>query len=446
MTGYAVAVDGEGNPLFESRGVAFDAGRMNLLRGDWGWDGVVVTDWGVTRPQDHERPGRAWYMEGSTEGEVMAVGIEVGIDMFGGNREAAPVMEAFDILQAAYEAGEFPMSAEARFRETGRRVLTMKFQAGLYESAFLVEDESLAIVGAQDKVDLGFAAQLAASVMVRNVDGTISPSTAADWADKTVYVPHTFFRAEPNAHWDDEDFDWYTSVTQEGPSLTIEILEQYFGTVLTDTVEIDEETLEVLSLEVPDLSDVDIVLVGMHSPINGNQHSFAGYNRRTSEWYPLSNQWRPYTADSEYVRRVSISGRPLEDGSQENRSYFGATSRIRNEADIDAFDRAVAAIAATGRDIPLIVMLSAMNPVVPTEIYEASDAIVVGFGTSHQAMLHVALGIHEPTGGLPITFPASMDAIERQLEDVADTEPFIDTDGNAWGFGFGLNWSGVINR
>ncbi|MCL2594970.1 MAG: glycoside hydrolase family 3 C-terminal domain-containing protein, partial [Promicromonosporaceae bacterium] len=144
------------------------------------------------------------------------------------------------------------------------------------------------------------------------------------------------------------------------------------------------------------------------------------------------------------VRRTSISGRPLEGGGRENRSYFGATSWIQNEADIHAFNRAVDAVAASGRDIPIIVALQAMNPVVPTEIYENSDAIVIGFGVSHQAILHVALGLHEPSARLPITFPADMGAVERQHEDLADTDPFIDSNGNEWRFGFGLNFSGPI--
>ena len=156
-------------------------------------------------------------------------------------------------------------------------------------------------------------------------------------------------------------------------------------------------------------------------------------------------QYRPYTADGEHVRQVSISGDILDDGSQENRSYYGATSRIENEADLDAFERAVAAVVASGKNIPVITILKATNPVVPEEFEADSDAIVVGFGISDQALIEVALGLSEPQGRLPIGFPASMDAVEAQLEDVGeDTEPYVDSAGNAYLFGFGLNYSGVI--
>jgi beta-glucosidase len=461
MTGYAVSVDGDGEPIGESRGVAFDGERMDILREEWGWDGVVVTDWGVSRSQDDERPGRAWYMEGMNEAEIMFEAFRVGVDMFGGNNNAEPVLEAVDIWQERYEAGELPIDAETRFRETGRRVLTMLFQIGLYESPFLVVEESLEIVGSQDKVDAGYAAQLASVVMVRNVDGTISPSTPEDWSEMTVYVPHSYHLNQPN-------HEYRMIPTWEGPTLTIEILEMYFDTVLTDEVELDDDG-RVVSQVAPDLSDVDLVLVGLHSPNNGNQHSQAGLamhpatggeefeNPEDFYWYPLSLQYAPYTADGEYVRRQSISGRPCDLDSgvipvlcepgevRENRSYFGNTSRITNEADIHAFNRAVEAVEATGRDIPIITILQAQNPTIPTEFYEQSDAIIIGFGVSHQALLEVALGIHEPSGRLPITFPADMDAVERQLEDISDTEPFVDSQGNAWEFGFGLNFSGPLN-
>lgn len=38
-----------------------------------------------------------------------------------------------------------------------------------------------------------------------------------------------------------------------------------------------------------------------------------------------------------------------------------------------------------------------------------------------------------------------MEAVEAQLEDVPrDMECYVDANGNTYDFGFGLNWSGVI--
>ena len=61
-------------------------------------------------------------------------------------------------------------------------------------------------------------------------------------------------------------------------------------------------------------------------------------------------------------------------------------------------------------------------------------------------LIEVALGLHEPAGRLPIGFPASMDAVEAQLEDVGrDAESYVDSAGNTYEFGFGLNHSGPIS-
>ena len=93
----------------------------------------------------------------------------------------------------------------------------------------------------------------------------------------------------------------------------------------------------------------------------------------------------------------------------------------------------------------MITVLKAINPVVPTEFEGKSDAIVVGFGTSDQALIEVALGLYEPKGRLPIQFPKDMDTVEAQLEDVSkDMTPYVDAAGSSYDYGFGLNFAGPI--
>lgn len=451
MPAYPILLDGEGNPLFnDRRGAGYDTHLMNtLLRESLRFEGIVVTDWGIAN-ETLEHNGHLW--RGTSHGVIDLTQAErmfelllTGTDQFGGVSDVVPVIEAFDIWQDAYEAGELPIDSRMRAEETAVRILNTKFNVGLFDNPFVDLDHSLTVVGSEDKRDASWAAQLASVVMLKNDDATITPSTTADWENLTVYVPYT--QHIGTANWTSgPDGGFSMTPPSSGPSLTIEVLAQYFATVVTDEVQRDADD-NIIAITAPDLSDVDVVLVGMRSPDNGGQFSSAGRAPEDPNvWYPLSLQWRPYTADGPYVRRESISGNMLEDGTQENRSYFGETSRIGNEADLDAFERAVAAVAATGRDdLQLITVLMAENPVVPHEIYEESNAIVVGFRTSHQSLIEVALGLHEASGRLPITFPADMDAVERQLEDLADTDPFVDSQGNVWEFGFGLNFSGPID-
>ncbi|WPF82608.1 glycoside hydrolase family 3 C-terminal domain-containing protein [Sanguibacter sp. 4.1] len=438
MTAYSIALDGDGEPLFGERvGSAYDSVRTGLLRESF--DGVVVTDWAVTAGGSTDPDamiGTSWGADDMTVAERHYAVLKNDVDMFGGNNAVEPVLEAYDMWQADFEAGTNDVDADTRFRESGTRILTMLFQPGLYENAFLDLEESEAVLASEDKVAAGYAAQLASTVMLKNDGETVAASDVESWKDKTVYIPRSY----------DTGFDGTFGPGEyvEGPGLDVETAEQYFGTVVTDEAVEDADGV-VTSYTAPDLTDVDLVLVGMTSPNNGSNFTSAGQDAETGAWYPLSLQYRPYTADGENVREVSISGDILPDGTQENRSYLGATSRIANESALDSFERATAAVEASGKDIPVITLLKAKNPTVPTEFEAASDAILVGFGISDQALIEVALGLHEPQGRLPIGFPASMDAVEAQLEDVGeDTEPYVDSAGNAYEFGFGLSYSGPI--
>lgn len=440
MTAYSIALDGEGQPLGggDRVGSAYDSYRGDLLRQNF--SGVVVTDWGVTAGGSTDPDamiGTAWGVDDLTVAERHYEILKNGVDMFGGNNAVEPVLEAYDMWQADFEAGNTDVDADTRFAESGTRILAMLFQPGLYENAYLDLDESQEIVASQDKVDAGYQAQLDSVVMLKNDGGTIAAAEAADWSDKTVYIPRNYDTGQAGLFGPGE--------YSEGEGLTAEIAEEYFGTVVTDEAETDADG-QVISYTAPDLSDVDLVLVGMDSPNSGAVFANSGHDEETGEWYPLSLQYRPYTADGENVRQVSISGDLLPDGTQENRSYYGNTSRVSNESDLDAFERAVAAVEASGRDIPVITVLRANNPTVPAEFEAQSDAILVGFGVSDQALIETAIGLNEPQGRLPIAFPASMDAVEKQLEDVQeDTDPYVDSAGNSYLFGFGLNYAGPIS-
>ena len=85
--------------------------------------------------------------------------------------------------------------------------------------------------------------------------------------------------------------------------------------------------------------------------------------------------------------------------------------------------------------------------VVPAEFEPYVDAILFGWHDyKTNAIVDIALGKVEPSGLLPISMPASMEAVEAQAEDTPrDVECYVDTQGNTYAFAFGMNWSGVIN-
>lgn len=437
MTNYSIQLDGAGNPLLgdQAVGTAYNPETLKLIRDEIGFTGAIVTDWGVmTGTNDPDAfIATAWGAEDMAPVERYFTVLENGVDMFGGVNDATYILQAYDLWNERFEAGEVDEDADTRWQESGARILTAYFAPGLFDSPFVDLDRSEKIVGSEENIKAGFEAQLDSVVMLKN-DGTVAKD--ADWSDKTVYIPHTYDVGHPGLFGPPE----YT----DNDTLSVDAAQQIFGTVLTDTVEYDADG-KVTTMTAPDLSDVDAVLVGLRSPNNGSPFSASGLDATTGEWYPFSLQWAPYTATGDNVRKTSISGDTLADGTKENRSYFGNTSRISNAADIDAFNRATAAIEASGKDIPLITIVKANNPVVPAEFEAKSAVVLVGFGVSDQATLQVAAGQHEPQGRLPIGFPVDMDAVEAQQEDVAkDMKTYVDAAGNDWKFGFGLNYSGAI--
>ena len=95
---------------------------------------------------------------------------------------------------------------------------------------------------------------------------------------------------------------------------------------------------------------------------------------------------------------------------------------------------------------PVIVSLALANPSVVSEFEKEVDGILVSFGVQDQALLDIISGAATPSGLLPVQMPANMKTVEEQKEDLPqDMECHVDSDGNKYDFGFGLNWKGVIN-
>ena len=85
------------------------------------------------------------------------------------------------------------------------------------------------------------------------------------------------------------------------------------------------------------------------------------------------------------------------------------------------------------------------KPMVFSEFEKDAEAILVSFDVQDQAILDILSGTAEPSGLLPMQMPADMKTVEMQKEDVPyDMICHVDSEGNAYDFGFGLNWNGVI--
>lgn len=378
----------------------------NLLRERHGFDGVVCTDWGVTADYAGvDRFGASpWGVEGLTEGERHYRALVAGVDQFGGNNDAGPVLEAYRMGVA--ELGEAEM--RLRFEQSAVRLLTNIFRVGLFENPYLDAERTKATVGHPDHMAAGYDAQVKSLVLVKNRGGVLPLAEGV-----RAYIPKRHLPAG-------RTFFGMVTPARVEDGLDAEIAAQSFAVATT-----------------PD--DADAAVVVMESPMSGPGYDAADARAGGNGYLPRTLQFRPYTAVQ--ARAESIAGGdPLEGFT--NRSYRGKRSAASNVADLNS----VLETRQKMPDKPLIVVLKAANPTVVSEFEASADAILVSFGVQEEAIFDVLTGRAEPSGLLPIQMPAYMRTVEEQAEDTPhDMRVHVDSEGNAYDFGFGLGWGGVID-
>jgi len=141
-----------------------------------------------------------------------------------------------------------------------------------------------------------------------------------------------------------------------------------------------------------------------------------------------------------YARDPSIAGGdPLETFT--NRTYKGKTITASNASDLKMVIDAKKAMKGK----PVIVSIAMSKPMIFSEFEKDADAILLSFDVQDQAIFDILSGTAEPSGLLPMQMPSDMKTVEMQKEDVPyDMICHVDSEGNRYDFGFGLNWKGVI--
>ena len=379
----------------------------SLLRERYDYGGVVCTDWNITYDNAaiESFDGKCWGVEGLTVAERHYEVIKAGVDQFGGNNDKGPVLEAYQMWVRDF--GE--ESARKRFEASAVRLLLNSFRTGLFENPYLDPATSASIVGKPEFMQAGYEAQLKSVVMVKNHGGALPEKNR-----KKVFVPQRFYPQTPGmfglsmgapAHWD--------------YPVDKALIEKYFDWAETP-------------------GEADFALVLIQEPHPGTGYDVKDREKRGNGYVPISLQYRPYKAVS--ARKESVAGGDPKE-TFVNRSYQGKTVTTYNEKDLDL-------VIQTRKQMgekPVVVIVNVTRPVVLSEVEPYADAILVTFGVQNQAILDLVSGTAEPSGLLPMQFPADMRTVEEQQEDVPhDMRPLVDADGNAWNFAYGLNWSGPI--
>lgn len=399
---YYTISDGEG----EAVGNGFNKYLLtDVLRGEYGYEGVICTDWGITNDVKavDKFEGKSWGVETMTIAERHYKAIAAGVDQFGGNNDMGPVIEAYNMGVAEHGAE----AMRSRFEASAVRLLTNIFRVGLFENPYLDVAETSKIVGNSEFMKAGFNAQLKSIVMLKNQKNTLPIKDK-----KKVYIPQRY--VAPSTNW------WgMTSEEKMVDPYNLEVVAKYFDVVSTP-------------------EEADFALVGIYSPDGG-----VGYNRTDLEkggngYVPINLQYGDYTANT--AREVSLAGgSPLEDFT--NRSYKGKSVKTINTTDMQLVNETKKKMG----NKPVIVSVKVSKPMVFSEIEKSASSILIHMGVQDQALMEIITGAAEPSALLPFQMPADMLTVEAQFEDVPrDMQPYIDSEGNSYDFAYGLNWNGVI--
>jgi beta-glucosidase len=380
----------------------------DLLRNKYSYDGVVCTDWIITG-EEAPRPdvffgGKVWGVEKLSIAERHYKILMAGADQFGGNNDAGPVLEAYEM--GVKEHGESFM--RKRMEQSAVRLLLNIFRVGLFENPYLNPVESNSIVGQAAFMKAGYDAQLKSIVMLKNKQKTLPIAKG-----KTVYIPKRVTPAGLN-------FFGLPVPESEAYPVNLELVKRYY--TVTD-----------------DPAKADFAIVFINSPKN------SGYSREDRDaggngYVPINLQLKDYTA-SEAREKSIAAGDPVIDPTITNRSYKGKTTKSSTYPDL----KTILDTKKSMNGKPVIVSINISNPMVVGEFEKEVDAIVGEFGVQVDAMMDIVSGKTEPSGLLPLQMPKDMTTVELQKEDVPhDMTPYTDSEGHTYDFAFGLNWEGII--
>src|SRR5256886_4109714 len=146
----------------------------DVLRGEWGFDGVIVSDWfAIAQLADLHHVA-------ADDAEAARRALAAGVDV------ELPDVQAYGTLVDQVRQGRVP---EAAVDSAVRRLLRPKFELGLFEKPFVAPDRADRLSGADTSRSLALAAARQAITLLKN-ERALLPLRADRLSRVAVIGPH----------------------------------------------------------------------------------------------------------------------------------------------------------------------------------------------------------------------------------------------------------------
>ena len=383
----------------------------DVLRGEWGYTGTLITDW--------DNVGRmVWEQQVQPDHtHAAAAAVKAGNDM---------VMTTPGFFAGALEAVELGMLTEADLDAAVARILTLKFELGLFENPRLPDPMAQAVIANAEHTDLNLQVARRSVVLLRN-EGVLPLPVGGSAVKRVAVVGPLIDDAQTQLG------DWAGSSGQAG------WLPDGHPRAMISTV------LDGLRELVPAGWDLT---VARGADILGLAPDPAG------EFFP-DGQPRPQLVvpcepDAHLIAEAVTAASAADYVVAVVGDRVELVGEGRSTATLELVGGQIAlldALAATGT--PMIVVLMASKPLVlPASALNAAAVIWVASPGMQggRAIAEIVLGITEPSGRLPISFARHVGQQPTYYNQIRGQHGnrYADlTQDPAFGFGDGLSYTSV---
>ncbi|MDL2265589.1 hypothetical protein LJC43_04325 [Parabacteroides sp. OttesenSCG-928-G21] len=399
---------------------------QQLLRDRYEYDGFGVTDWNI-----HASNGRGYEDKKGYTTTFRGLEIfKVGMDQIGG---VFNTNNSTSLLNDIYAAGLEQLGQEEMEKITYRsavRCLRIMINLGLFESAYTDPQFARDYVGSRLLQETAQKdGHNASTVMIKN-KGNLLPRTqsgAPGTPRNTVFIPQK----------------------EDGTAvMDLTIVQRYYD-VPNEIIRAVAAKRKLTPGEVASAAaKSDFAIIKLLTPTPGHTGIPAQnlkYSPYTAQWQrEISLGWEWVHADDTTYVRIGDGEVPniLAGDHKSNRSTRNGLTHNGIASSLNIINNTVAAMG----NKPIVFALDMTNPMVVSDFEPYCDAIIVGGRTSDISNLEIISGAVEPNGLLTVNFPMNMETVELAFEDTPhDMIPYIDSEGNRYTFGFGLNWEGIIS-